>query len=120
MSKTKSKTNKKKSKTCKSFCKNVFVPERERVEYEFDKKNHNGKNIGYRHIQRTNKPLAKTIKKLFFILCDHIYCQKKCNNTKSTFLKSFKQKRKDKLIEQGAVSGCRDLIKEFPSDYKNI
>ena len=31
----------------------------------------------------------------------------------------FTKKRKENLIQQGAISGCRDLIKEFPKYYKN-
>ena len=31
--------NKSKNKTCKKFCKKVFLPERERVEIEFNKHN---------------------------------------------------------------------------------
>ena len=51
--------------------------------------------------------------------CDDIYCQKKCKNKKS-WVKSFNDKRKTKLMKQGAISGCRDLIEEYPDYYKNI
>ena len=91
-----------KNKTCKKFCKKVFLPERERV----DK---------MKYIIPT-----KMIKDLYLKSCNDIYCQKKCQSIKSKWLKSFTKKRKDKLIQQGAISGCRDLIKEFPEDYKNI
>jgi len=45
---------------------------------------------------------------------------KTCKNSKNKWLKSFTKKRREKLIQQGAISGCRDLIKEFPTYYKNI
>ena len=98
-----------KNKTCKKFCKKVFLPERERVEMEFAKRNK------MKYIIPT-----KMIKDLYLKSCNDIYCQKKCQSIKSKWLKSFTKKRKDKLIQQGAISGCRDLIKEFPEDYKNI
>jgi hypothetical protein len=34
-------------------------------------------------------------------------------------VKIIYKKRKKNLIQQGAISGCRDLIKEFPEYYKN-
>ena len=52
--------------------------------------------------------------------CDDIYCQQKCKGMNRKWLKSFTKKRKDKLIQQGAISGCRNLHKEFPEYYKNI
>ena len=52
--------------------------------------------------------------------CNDIYCRKSCKNSKNKWLKSFTKKRKETLIQQGAISGCRDLIKEFPEYYKNI
>ena len=47
------------------------------------------------------------------------YCQTKCTNKKK-WLKSFTKKRREKLMNQGAISGCRDLMKEFPTYYKNL
>ena len=98
-----------KNKTCKKFCKKVFLPERERVEMEFAKRNK------MKYITPT-----KMIKDLYLKSCNDIYCQKKCQSIKRKWLKSFTKKRKDKLIQQGAISGCRDLHKEFPDYYKNI
>lgn len=123
--KTSSKIVKSKNKTCKKFCKNVFLPERERVEIEFSK--NFTKNI-YKPIKvlrKTNKNLANILETAYLNSCDDIYCQKSCKDSKGSkvyknkWLKSFTKKRKDKLIQQGAISGCRDLMKEFPEDYKN-
>jgi hypothetical protein len=110
-----------KNKTCKQFCKNVFLPERERVEIEFSNK-HN-KTLKYKPIKvlrKTNNSLAKMLEKAYLKTCNDIYCQSKCKNSKNKWLKTFSKKRKEKLIEQGAISGCRNLIKEFPVYYKNI
>jgi hypothetical protein len=109
------------NKTCKKFCDTIFLPEKERVEIEFSK----GNNIKYKYtpikkLSNTNKTLAKTIKKLYLKACNDIYCQKDCKGTKSKWLKSFTKKRKDTLIQKGATSGCRDLLKEYPEYYKNI
>jgi hypothetical protein len=104
-----------KNKTCKKFCKNVFIPEQERVATAFSDK--------YKPIKvlsKTNKPLAKMIQNMFFKNCNDIYCQKSCKNRKNKWLKSFTKKRKENLIHQGAISGCIDLIKKFPKQYKNI
>jgi hypothetical protein len=104
-----------KNKTCKKFCKNVFIPEQERVAIAFSDK--------YKPIKvlrKTNKPLAKMIQNMFFKNCNDIYCQKSCKNRKNKWLKSFTKKRKENLIHQGAISGCIDLIKKFPKQYKNI
>ena len=112
-----------KNKTCKKFCKEVFLPEREKVEIEFSKKL--DKKFKYKTIKRlrkTNKKssLANLLENSFLKDCDDIYCQKKCKGSKNKWLKSFTKKRKEILIKQGATSGCRDLIKEFPEYYKNI
>jgi len=113
LKKNKSKTFKKivksKNKTCKEFCKKVFLPERERVEIEYAKRN----KIKY------IRP-KKFVKEMYLKSCDDIYCKKKCNGSKNKWLKTFTKKRKEKLIQQGAISGCRNLIKEFPGYYKNI
>lgn len=120
-SKSKSK-GKPKNKTCKRFCEEVFIPERERVEVEFSKKL-NGK-FKYRPIKVLRKmndnSLANILESMYLKSCDDIYCQKSCKNNKKPWLNSFTKKRKDKLIEEGAISGCRDLVKEFPKYYKNI
>ncbi len=109
--KNKTKKNHKKtvtSKTCKRFCKKVFLPARESVEMEFAKRN---------KIKYFNP--SKLVKKMYLQACDNIYCQKKCQGNK-LWLKSFTKKRKDKLIQQGAMSGCRDVQKEFPDYYKAV
>ena len=49
--------------------------------------------------------------------CKKVYCQKKCDNRTNQWLKSYTKKRKERLIKQGATSGCRDLMKEFPGYY---
>ena len=98
-----------KNKTCKNFCEKVFLPERERVEMDFSKRN-----------KRKYIKSSKFVKEMFLNGCNDIYCQQKCKSSKSKWLKSFTKKRKDKLIQQGAISGCRDLHKEFPEYYQNI
>ena len=111
-----------KNKTCKKFCKEVFLPERERVEIIFSKKLTNKfKYKTIKRLRKTNKrsSLAKLLEKLYLKNCDDIYCQKECKNKKS-WIKSFTKNRKENLIKKGAISGCRDLIKEFPEYYKNI
>jgi hypothetical protein len=122
-SKSKNKIVKPKNKTCKKFCKEVFLPERERVELEVSKKFN--KKFRYKSIEllrKTNKKssLANLLENAFLKACDDIYCQKDCKGSKNKWLKSFTKKRREILIQQGAISGCRDLIKEFPKDYKNI
>ena len=107
--KSNNKTVKSKNKTCKKFCEKVFLPERERVEMEFAKRNK----------MKYIKP-SKFVKELYLKSCNDIYCQKKCKSNKNKWLKSFTKKRKDKLIQQGAISGCRDLHKDFSDYYKNI
>ena len=113
-----------KNKTCKKFCKKVFLPERERVEIEFSNKYN--KTTKYKPIEvlrKTDKSLANSLENMYLKTCDDVYCQKSCKNNKNSknkWAKSFTKKRKEKLFKQGAISGCRDLIKEFPEDYKNI
>ena len=118
-SKASSKTVKSKNKTCKKFCKNVFLPERERVEIEFSKKFTKNIYKPIKVLRKTNKNLANILETAYLNSCDDIYCQKSCKINKSKWLKSFTKKRKDNLIQEGAISGCRDLMKEFPEDYKN-
>jgi hypothetical protein len=122
-SKLANKIVKPKNKTCKKFCKEVFLPERERVEIEFSKKlNKKFKYKPIKLLRKTNKKssLANLLENGFLKVCDDIYCQKDCKGSKNKWLKSFTKKRKENLIQQGAISGCRDLSKEFPEDYKNI
>lgn len=124
--KTKRRSNNKivkpKNKTCKRFFKEVFLPEREKVEIEFSKKL--DKKFKYKTIKRLRKTtkhsLANLLEKSYLKDCQDIYCQKKCKGRKNKWLKSFTKKRKENLIKKGAISGCRDLIKEFPEYYKNI
>ena len=78
--------------------------------------------LPYQPIQvqrKTNKSLAKYLEKRFIEGCDDIYCQKSCKTSKNKWLTSFTKKRKENLIQQGAISGCRDLIKELPETYAN-
>jgi hypothetical protein len=110
-----------KNKTCKKFCKKVFLPERERVEIVFSNKyNKKNKYKPIKVLRKTNKSLAKLLESAYLKNCNDTYCQKSCKNSKNKWLKSFTKKRKETLIQQGAISGCRDLIKEFPEYYKNI
>lgn len=108
-----------KNKTCKNFCKKVFLPERERVEKVFSEKT-NMKYKPIKYLRKKDKVFAKYLENIYLENCKNIYCQKKCKNSKNKWLKSFTKKRKEKLIQQGAMSGCRDLIKEFSDYYKNI
>ena len=103
------------------FTENVFLPERERVEIEFSNK-HNKKNKyqPIKILRKTKKTFANLLENIYLQNCNDIYCQKSCKNSKNKWLKSFTKKRKEQLVEQGAISGCRDLIKEFPEYYKNI
>lgn len=111
-----------KNKTCKRFCREVFLPEKERVEIEFSK--NLNKKFKYKTIKRlrktNNHSLANMLEKLYLKVCQDIYCKKKCKGSKNKWLKSFTKKRKENLIKKGAMSGCRDLSKEFPEYYKNI
>ena len=117
-----SKITNSKNKTCKNFCKKIFLPERERVGVEFSKINLKKKfrYIPIKVLRKTNKSLAKDNENMALKFCNDMYCQKSCKNSKNKWLKSFTKKRKETLIQQGAISGCRDLIKEFPEYYKNI
>ncbi len=110
----------KKSKTCKHFCQKVNLAERERIELEFAKK----KKIKYVPIEqlrktgkKKDKELAILLKKIYMNSCNTIFCQNKCKGKQ--WLNTYSKKRKDRLIEQGAISGCRDLKKEFPEYYRN-
>ncbi len=104
------KSNKSKDKPCKRFCKEVFLPEKERVEMAFSNRN-----------KRAYITPSRFAKSLYLKSCHDIYCQQpKCPGNKKRWVKSFTKKRKARLMEQGAVSGCRDLHKEFPEYYKNI
>jgi len=112
-----------KNKTCKKFCKQVYLPERERVEIEYSNKLN--KKFKYKSIKDLrkidkNSSLAKMLENMYLTGCNDMYCQKSCKNSKNKWLKSFTKKRKETLIQQGAISGCRDLIKEYPGYYKNI
>ena len=109
------------NKTCKKFCKKVFIPERERVEIEFSKKlNTKYKYKPIKLLRKTNKKsLAELLEKTYLNACNDIYCQKSCKSNKKSWLNSFTKKRRENLVKQGAKSGCRDLIKEFPEDYKS-
>jgi hypothetical protein len=109
LKKTTKSLRKTKNKTCKIFCKKVYLPERERVELQYTKRN-----------KMKYHPPTKLIKDMYLKGCNDIYCQKKCPGSKNKWLNSFTKKRKETLIKKGATSGCRDLHKEFPEYYKNI
>ena len=106
----------------KNFCKDVFLPEKERVEMKASKY--------YEPIEVLRKKnddfereTADILEKGYLESCYQIYCDKECKNSPGktkTWLKSFSKERKQKLIDQGAISGCRDLIKEHPDSYENI
>ena len=110
----------KKSKTCKHFCEKVHLPEREKIEIEFAKKK-KMKYVPIEQLRKTgkkkDKELASLLKKIYINSCNTIFCQKKCKGKQ--WLNTYSKKRKDRLIEQGAISGCRDLKKEFPEYYRN-
>jgi hypothetical protein len=76
-------------------------------------------------LPKSKKSLKNLLKTVYLEGCKKIYCQKKCSNetkgkskgTNIQWLKSYSKKRKERLIKQGATSGCRDLKKEFPGYY---
>jgi hypothetical protein len=102
--------------SCKKFCEDVFVPEKERVEQLFSKN------------YKVNKSFD--LKPLYMRACDKVYCQKSCSKknrknrkngkNEKRWVKSYTKKRKSDLMKKGALSGCRDLVKEFPKYYKGI
>jgi hypothetical protein len=106
------------NKTCKKFCKNVFLPEKERVEKKFSKY-YEPIAVLRKKKDKFDNEFADILEDEYLKSCNDVYCQKKCKNKKK-WVKSFTQKRKTKLEKQGAMSGCRDLIKEFPDYYENI
>jgi hypothetical protein len=77
-------------KTCKNFCEKLFLPERERVEIQASK-NSKVKYIPINVLRKTNKSLARRLKKCIKT-CDDIYLQKKCTG-KSRWNKSFTKKK---------------------------
>jgi hypothetical protein len=96
------------TKKCrKQFCETVFLPKRDKMEGDYLKK-----------LKKTNPSHYKSIKNLYLKNCSDIFCQPKCKD-KSKWLKSFSKKRIDALMKQGAMSGCRDLPKEF-KEYRNM
>jgi len=106
--------------SCKKFCESTFLIEREKVENKYSEKLK--PKFRYKHINtlsKKDKPLGNMLKKMYMKSCNDIYCQKKCKPN-GKWLKSYTKKRKEKLLNQGAISGCRDLIKEFPNYYKNL
>jgi len=93
----------------------VFLPDKERVEIKFAKK-HKLNYVPINKLPKEKKSFGKVVKKIYIATCKKVYCQKKCDNKKE-WLKSYTKKRKERLIKQGATSGCRDLMKEFPGYY---
>ena len=76
---------KSKNKTCKNFCKKVFLPERERVEIQFSNKyNKVNRYKPIKVLRKTNKSLANLIENMYLKTCNDSYCQKSCKNSKST------------------------------------
>ena len=107
---------------CSQFCKTVFLPDKERVEIKWSKDHKlKLKYVPINKLPKEKKSFGKLVKKLYLITCKKIYCQTKCDNgTKGKnkqWLKSYTKKRKERLMQQGATSGCRDLMKEFPGYY---
>ncbi len=107
--------------TCKNFCNKVFIPDKEKVEIAFAKK-HKLKYVPIDKLPKSKKSLKKLLKTVYLEGCKRIYCQKKCDKSSKSkddkqWLKSYSKKRKERLMKQGATSGCRDLIKEFPGYY---
>lgn len=98
-------------KKCDTFCKKVFVKERENVEAKFAKEH----GIKYVPLDKmANKTLAKAVKDRYVATCNEIYCNKKCG-----FIDTVKKDkpRMTNLRKQGAISACRDLVSEFPKYY---
>jgi hypothetical protein len=107
-----------KNKTCKNFCRKVFLPEKERVEQKFSKY-YEPIEVMRNKDDEFEKETADILEKAYLDSCNDIYCQKKCKN-KQKWVKSISKERKKRLEKQGAMSGCRDLIQEFPDYYENI
>ena len=114
----KTKKTKSNNMTCKKFCRKVFIPEKERVEKKFSKY-YEPIAVLRKKKDKFDNEFADILEDEYLKSCNDVYCQKKCKN-KEKWVKSFTQKRKEKLEKQGAISGCRDLIKEFPDYYENI
>jgi hypothetical protein len=94
----------------------VFIPDKEKVEIAFAKK-HKVKYVPIDKLPKSKKSLKNLLKTVYLEGCKKIYCQKKCDKGSEQWLKSYTKKRKERLMKQGATSGCRDLIKEFPGYY---
>ena len=107
-----------KNKTCKKFCRKVFLPEKERVEQKFSKY-YEPIEVMRNKDDEFEKETADILEKAYLDSCNDIYCQKKCKN-KQKWVKSISKERKERLEKQGAMSGCRDLIQEFPDYYENV
>jgi hypothetical protein len=106
------------NKTCKKFCKKVFLPEKERVEKKISKY-YEPIEVLRKKEDKFDRKLADILEDAYLKSCNDIYCQTKCKNKKS-WINSINEKRKANLMKQGAISGCRDLIEEFPDYYKDI
>jgi len=101
-------TQPKASKECNAYCVKQFLPERNRVEREWAKK------TGVKY----SRP-SSDIVNAYVTTCESIYCRKKqcADPQKPLWAPTIKEKRKMELIAKGAVSGCRDLVKEFGAAY---
>jgi hypothetical protein len=108
-------------KKCEKFCKTTFLKERERVESVVAKEN-GVRYVPVARLEKQNKPLAKTLKGAYVSSCKQIYCNKGCaaGKGRKDFVASIekdKPRKERRLQKQGAVSGCRDLAREFPKYY---
>lgn len=99
-----------KQKCVETYCKKVFLAEREKVEQQFAK---DAKKTYVPLKEMKDKSLAKMMERAYVDNCKEIYCSPTCG-----FAKSVDKDRKAKLVKKGATSACRDLVKEFPKYYK--
>jgi hypothetical protein len=99
-----------KGSKCDQYCSNVFLPERERVEVLFTRK------AGlppYVPVDKmSNKVLGSMMKDAYIKTCNGIYCSPKCG-----FVETIDSSRRKNLTRRGALSACRDLVREFPGYY---
>lgn len=102
---------------CTTFCKTTFLKERERVETAFAEEH----GMSYVPVDKMKSTFGKNLKAMYVNSCKTIYCNKGCNGTNKDFINSVEKnkQRKENLQKQGAISACRDLVKEFPKYYKS-
>ena len=99
-------------KKCEAFCKNDYLPKREKVE----------KNVHPKSVPLNIYPdpfFKATLKNLYVKSCHDIYCRPGCGKKPpQDFLPTFQVARRNDLKSRGARSGCRDLTREFPKNYR--